>query len=258
MILPFAWGALVKHRHLFAEQWKLICLNAFLAMGVCGTGVYLGLKYTSATNGTLIYTASPVLIIIIEWLYRGRPISLREITGILVAVLGIFYIIFKGRLDALWSVEFNSGDLLFVIAAICWAIYSTLSKKRVFQPVSTVGMFAVVAGVGAAIQVPFMTWEIVTLGNFPVQADQWISLFGLALISSILAFTTYQYGIKILGPATSGVFMYLMTPIGVVLAVVFLGEDFLPFHAIGLILVMTGVVLATFPVHLFARHSKQA
>lgn len=76
---------------------------------------------------------------------------------------------------------------------------------------------------------------------------------GLAFVSSVLAFITYQYGIKILGPATAGIFMYLMPPVGVLLAVTFLGEVFQPFHMVGLILVMTGVILATFPVQLLSK-----
>ena len=258
LILPFAWNALVTHQRLLLDQWRLILLNAFLAMGLCGTGVYLALKYTSATNGTLIYTTSPVLIILMERLFRGRAICLREIIGILFAVSGILFIVFKGSWDAMLAVEFNRGDLLFVMAATSWAVYSVLSKKKVFQPVSTVGMFAIVALVGALIQVPFVMWEFSTLGNFPQQGDQWLSLFGLAFLSSVLAFTTYQYGIKILGPAPAGLFMYMLPPIGVLQAVVFLGERFLPFHMAGLLLVMTGVILATFPVRLLARGAKQS
>ena len=258
IILPMAWRAMVIHRETLAAQWKLISLNAFLAMGLCGTGVYWALKNTSATNGTLIYTASPVIIILMEWLFRGRSISLREIVGIAIAICGIMFIIFKGSIDAMLAVEFNNGDMLFVVAAMSWAIYSVLSKSEVLRPVPTVGMFAIVALIGALLQVPFMLWEMTTSGSFPTSEGQWASLLGLAFVSSVLAFLSYQYGIRILGPATAGIFMYLLPPVGVLLAVLFLGERFEPFHMVGLVLVMTGVILATFPRAAFKRLAQKA
>ena len=253
LILPFAWRSIRRHRSLLLKQWRLILLCAFLAMGLCGTGVYWALKNTTATNGTLIYTASPVLIIVMEGLFRGRLATLREIAGIALGISGILFIVFRGSIEVMLSVQFNSGDILFVIAATAWAIYSVLLKKRVFQPVPTVAMFATVAFFGALIQVPFMLWELSGDGAFPNQMEQWLSLFGLALISSVLAFTSYQFGIKVLGPATAGIFMYFLPPIGVLLAVIFLGERFLPFHMVGLVLVTSGVVLATFPRNLLAK-----
>lgn len=248
LILPLAYGAMRNHVTLFMEQWKLILVNAFLAMGVCGAGVYWALKYTSATNGTLIYTSSPVLILIMEWLFRGRSISSREIIGIILAVFGVLFIVFKGSWQEFMAVQFNTGDILFVMAATGWAIYSVLSKKRVFQPVPTIGMFAIVALIGALIQVPFAIYETVVIAPLPASQNQWIILFALAFVSSVLAFITYQYGIKILGPAPAGIFMYLLPPVGVVQAVVFLGEQFLPFHMVGLVLVMAGVITATLPM----------
>ncbi|SNY93317.1 EamA domain-containing membrane protein RarD [Cohaesibacter sp. ES.047] len=246
IILPFAWRAMIKSRETLIRQWRLVLLNSFLLMVPCGAGVYWSLKYTSATNGTLIYTATPVLIIVMEWLFRGRAISTREIIGILFAMCGILCIIFKGSLAVMMDVQFNAGDLLFVVAASGFAIYSVVSKSKALQPVPMVGMFAVVAVVGALMQIPVMAFELVEYG-FPQALDQWLSIGGLALVASVLAFITYQYGILVLGPSTAGMVMYLLPPVGVLLAVVFLGEDFKTFHLFGLVLVMSGIILATFP-----------
>lgn len=247
IVLPFAFADLSRHKILLLKEWKLLLLNAFLAMGVCGTGVYWALKYTSATNGTLIYATAPVFILLMEWFFRGRTISRREVLGVILAFTGIAFIVFRGSWDVVMSVEFNSGDILFVLAAIGWSIYSVLSKNADFQSVSTIGMFAIIALIGALIQVPFALWEVATVGGLPSTQTQWISLLGLAFVSSVLAFIAYQYGIRVLGPAPAGIFMYLLPPVGVLLAVLFLGERFLPFHQIGLLFVMSGVIIATMP-----------
>ncbi|MCV6547167.1 MAG: DMT family transporter [Cohaesibacter sp.] len=253
LIVPFAWAGIWKQRAVLRDQWRLIAFNGFLSVGICGAGVYFALKYTSATNGTLIYTSSPVMILLMERLFRGRPIAWREVIGILLAIAGILYIIAKGHLTHFLKLNFNAGDLLFVMAALGWAIYSVLSKKRVLQPVSTISMFSVVAFTGALIMVPFALYEASYADFWPTRAEQWYSLLGLGFVSSVLAFICYQYGIKILGPSTAGIFMYLLPPVGVLLAVGFLEEEFLAFHMVGLVLVMSGVVLATLPYERFIR-----
>ena len=93
---------------------------------------------------------------------------------------------------------------------------------------------------------------------FPSNFHSGSGLLGLAFISSVLAFTAYQYAIRVLGPAPSGFAMYLMPPVGVVLAVIFLGEQFQSFHMTGLVLVMAGVILATLPVSMLVRRLKRA
>ena len=82
--------------------------------------VYFALHYTSATNGTLIYTTPPILIMLIEAIWRGRHISGREIVGICLAVAGVFVIVFRGEAENLASFDFNDGDLIFIAAAVSW------------------------------------------------------------------------------------------------------------------------------------------
>ena len=109
-----------------ARHWLLL---GFLGMWICGGIVYLGLEYTTATNGTLIYTTSPLIILIIERLFFARPITGREILGIIIGFMGVAVIVLRGDPAALLSLRFDTGDLLFVAAAISWAAYSVLLRK---------------------------------------------------------------------------------------------------------------------------------
>ena len=253
IMLPFAWSSLYANRHKLLAEWKLIFMTAFMGMGFSGSGVYMALKHTSATNGTLIYSSCPVIIILLEWIFRGRKISLREAIGILLGFAGVLLIVCKGHLETLLSIRFSSGDLLFVAAATSWAIYTVLSRRTIFQSLSTIGMFTIVGLVGAAIQIPFMIWENIAYNTVPTHLDQWLSVAGLVFSASIGALLAYQYMIRVLGPATAGLVMYLMPPFGIFMAVMFLGEEFRLFHLAGFVLVMGGVVLATFPLSLIKK-----
>ncbi|MEZ5841573.1 MAG: DMT family transporter [Hyphomicrobiales bacterium] len=256
ILLPFAFAGLRKHAATLRGEWRMIALLAFLGMWICGALVYLALTTTTATNATLIYTSSPVFIVLIERFFRGRDISPLQAIGITIAVIGVVTIVLKGDLAAIIHLQLNQGDLLIGFAAISWAIYSVLLKRPSFQSLPTVVLFATIAGAGAACLFPFMIAESVMTGNFPTAPASWASIGGLALVSSVLAFLAFQYGIKVVGPSATGVFMYFLPVYGVLLAVMFLGETFRSYHAAGLVLVTLGVVLATAPLgRLFRRRA---
>ncbi|MGI9364568.1 MAG: DMT family transporter, partial [Rhizobiaceae bacterium] len=148
ILAPFVWATLARNQNLIVSQLRNLGVLGFLGMWVCGAMVYLALRYTTATNGTLIYTSSPVLIILIEWLFRGRNIGWREAVGVSIALLGVIIIILKASLAALLSLKFNTGDLLFVASAICWAVYSVRLKSKELEPLQTLPLFALIAASG--------------------------------------------------------------------------------------------------------------
>ena len=65
-------------------QWKLIVLLGFLGMWICGGIVYVALQYTTATHGTLIYTASPVIVVLLGALLARRALPLAQAIGVVL------------------------------------------------------------------------------------------------------------------------------------------------------------------------------
>ncbi|AXS40489.1 DMT family transporter [Breoghania sp. L-A4] len=250
ILLPFAWGGLRRHAELLRGEWRLLTLLGFLGMWICGAVVYLALQFTTATNGTLIYTASPVLILLLERIFRGRVIGVREAIGIVLALGGVVTIVVKGSVDVLLGMRFNAGDLLFAGCALSWAVYCVLLKDRRVAPLPSTVLFAATTITGALTLAPFMAFEVLHTGRFPLDAEAWLSIGGIVISASLLAFSCFQYGIKVLGPSVTGLFMYLLPPYGVLMAIVFLGEEFHAFHAAGSALVMSGLILATAPSRL--------
>ena len=247
ILAPFALPAVRQHAATLIAQWKLIALLGFLGMWICGGIVYVALQYTTATHGTLIYTASPVIVVLLAALLARRPLPLGQTIGVLLGIAGVFTIVLEGEPLAILSYHFNVGDLWFVLAAIAWAVYSLLLKNSTPQTVPTMALFFVIALAGAILLVPCMIAEWWLVGKFPSTLRAWASIAGIVIFSSVLSFSTYQYGIKKVGPALTSIFLYLLPVYGIVLAVIFLGETFRPYHAIGLVLVLGGIILATAP-----------
>lgn len=256
ILLPFYGHSIAGHRTVFLKHWKLLTFLGFLGMWICGAIVYLALRHTTATNGTLIYTTSPIMILLLEWYFRGRKISVREVFGVGFAVVGVFVIVSQGSLEVLSRFRFNIGDLLFLISAFSFAVYSVLLKRSEFDEIPTVTLFSVVCLAGALTLAPFSIAEILVTEQFPDNRMQWINIAGIVIVSSVFAFLSYQYGVKIVGPAITGLFMYLMPAFGVGMAVVFLGERLEPFHIVGSVLIILGLVLATLPANLIKTRAR--
>ncbi|MEM8878848.1 MAG: DMT family transporter [Pseudomonadota bacterium] len=246
ILLPFTAFALRRHwPDIIALGWRLWFAGC-LGMVICGVGIYVALDHTTATNGTLIYTTSPVIIVALEALFRGVQPTKRQLFGMLLAFTGVAIIVLRGDVNRLIEFRFNIGDLGIALGAIAWAIYSVLLRRDEFARLPTLVSFAAIAGAGAILLAPMMVAEAVTAQRIPDTTEAWGSIIGVALISSVLAFSCFQYGIKILGPSVASAFMYLLPVYGVGLAVVFLNEQIETYHWAGFACVAAGLVLSTF------------
>jgi len=226
ILFPFAAKSLWQHKRRVASLFSMFGVMGFLAMWVCGAIVYFALTKTSGTNAILIYLSSPVLIVLFEALYRGRRISLREGVGILIASFGVLVILMRGDVENAYALNFNVGDIAMV-------------------------------GMGALTLAPFAAFELAYIARLPNEVSIWAGIAGIVFSSSIAAFLAYQHSVRVAGPAIAGIFMYLLPVYGVGLAVLLLGESFEQFHMIGILTILGGVILATFPTDLIKRKALQ-
>jgi drug/metabolite transporter (DMT)-like permease len=245
VVLPFASADIRAHARAFLAHWRLLLLLGFLGMGICGGGVYLSLRYTTATNATLIYAGFPAIVVLLDAALRREMLTLGRGLGVVTALAGVVVIVLEGDVTRLAAFQFNPGDIGFVVAAVAWAVYSLLLRRKALQGLPTIATFFAIALAGTLTLVPFMLWEVAG-GAFPRDLPAWTSIAAIVVFSSVLPFSAFQYGVKVVGPAVASVFMYLLPPYGVALAWLFLGEAFRPYHAVGLALVVSGIVLATF------------
>jgi drug/metabolite transporter (DMT)-like permease len=243
ILLPFAAAGLRESWNVIRAQSRPIALLGFLGMFICGGVVYLALHYTTATNATLIYTSANVMILILEWLFRGRKAGTRELFGTALALGGVAVVTLGGEEARGFSL--NPGDLLIGLAAFSWAIYSVLLKRPRLTQIPGLPLFAAIAAAGTILLLPMMLWELATGPALPQGGSGWLAVVAVALIPSVGAYSGYQYGVRRFGPTTMAMSSYLWPPYGLLLAVVFLGEAIQPHHVLGICLILPGVILAT-------------
>jgi len=204
---------------------------------------FLAGETTTVTNMGIIYTSSPIFIILISAIFFNEKINLIKIIGLVSCLIGVFAIIIKGDINLLLSLNFTIGDLWMLAAAIGWALYSIYlfywkSQLPIFQ------RFTLVAFFGAMSLLPFYIIEevVVQRTEFNSQFFSWV-LFA-AISPGIIAFTLYTKAQKSLGASLTGFTLYIFTIYAAIYGFIFFDEKLESFHYLGTVLVFFGVYLA--------------
>lgn len=237
---PRLWRA----RHHIIAEWKDLLVLGGLGMGVCGAFVYIGADNTSATNIGLIYSASPLMIIILSRLFYGERLSLRQNMGVLLGLLGVVTIIARGRYQNLLALEFSVGDMWIVAATTGWAIYSILMRHRP-SAMDMGTRFGAVILFGMLSLLPFTIWEGMAVEAPVLTLKTAGAVLFLALVAGLAAYGSYAKLQRLVGASTAGLVLYMVPLYNTALAWLLLGETFQTYHMIGAVLVLPGLWLAT-------------
>ena len=243
LILPFTYSLLIKNSKVIKKELKKLFFLGAMGCGVCGAFPFLAGETTTVTNMGIIYTSSPIFIIIISGIFFNEKINLIKIIGLVSCLIGVFAIIIKGDLNLLLNLNFTIGDLWMLAAAIGWALYSIYlfywkSELPIFQ------RFTLVAFFGAISLLPFYIIEevVVQRTSFNLQFFLWVVF--AAISPGIIAFTLYTQAQKSLGASLTGFTLYVFTIYAAIYGFLFFDEKLETFHYIGTVLVFIGVYLA--------------
>ncbi|MBE3588655.1 MAG: DMT family transporter [Thermoanaerobacteraceae bacterium] len=232
-----------KLRH-WRSRWRPLTVMAITGVLGFNALVYLGVHYTSAINAALINSFAPVMIALLSFLFFGEGLHKRQVLGMVMAFAGVIWILSRGDLSVILSLQFNYGDLIILVAILLWSIYS-LAVRRVVRYMSNLAATTISSVLGLVALVPVSLWEIKSQN--PVYFG-WEALAGvvyLGVFCSVLAFLWWNYGVARLGPARAAVFMYLTPLFTVLLSYIMLGEVIEAGQVTGGILVMLGVYLTS-------------
>lgn len=246
LLAPVVGPRLWRARALLIREWRPIVVLGLLGGGLHNVLQYWGLDYTLATNGAILNATTPVLIIVIGTLVFREPFPRQAAAGALIAFAGTLALITRLDFGLLASVGPNRGDLLILISMVMLAAYTVGLRRRPagLDALSFLACFAVVAlmpvGIGYAL-------EIAAGQRIVLNATSIGGVLYIAVFPALLAYLFWDIGVRAVGAARAGIFMYLMPVFGSLLGMAFLGERFELYHAVGMGLIFAGVALATRP-----------
>jgi drug/metabolite transporter (DMT)-like permease len=243
ILLPFTYLLLIKNLKLIKKEFKKLFFLGAMGCGVCGAFPFLAGETTTVTNMGIIYTSSPIFIILISAIFFNEKVNFIKIIGLVSCLIGVFAIIIKGDLNLLLNLSFTIGDLWMLAAAIGWALYSIYlfywkSELPIFQ------RFTLVAFFGAVSLFPFYIIEEIAVQRTLFNSQFFLWVVFAAISPGIIAFTLYTQAQKSLGASLTGFTLYIFTIYAAIYGFIFFNEKLEFFHYIGTILVFFGVYLA--------------
>ena len=243
ILLPFTFSLLIKNLKLIKKEFKKLFFLGAMGCGVCGAFPFLAGETTTVTNMGIIYTSSPIFIILISAIFFNEKVNFIKIIGLVSCLIGVFAIIIKGDLNLLLNLSFTIGDLWMLAAAIGWALYSIYlfywkSELPIFQ------RFTLVAFFGAVSLFPFYIIEEIAVQRTFFNSQFFLWVVFAAISPGIIAFTLYTQVQKSLGASLTGFTLYIFTIYAAIYGFIFFDEKLEPFHYVGTVLVFFGVYLA--------------
>ncbi|MBV1789073.1 DMT family transporter [Marinobacterium sp. D7] len=244
LILPWALPRLWRQRSVLLRHLPILLVLSILGVANFNTFLYIGLQDTTASNGALMQSAIPVVILLLSAVLLREPTTGRQWLGVLISILGVAVLITRADPEMLLNLSFNPGDIWIGAAVLTWSLYSLALRWR---PAELDGftLFACNVLIGVLALLPFALNE-----QHSATALQWSpsvlsAVAYMAIFPSILAYLFWNRGVAELGAARAGLFIHLMPLFGVLLSVLFLGETLHLYHALGMLLIFTGIYLAT-------------
>ncbi len=221
-------------------------LAYFMLLGFLGITFHqwlqsTGLLTAQATTTAWIVATTPVFMALLGLLVLREKLGWFQISGILLATLGVLLVVTKGELATLAAGRFGTrGDFLVLVSALNWAVFSTLSRRGLQGHPATRMMFYVMgfgwlftsalffsgAGIG---DIQRLTW------------DGWLGVVFLGVACSGLAYIFWYDALQILPVAQTGAFLYIEPFVTVIVAAIVLGEAILLASLLGGAAILTGV-----------------
>lgn len=243
LLWPFGWPHLRREWRTVRRYGGVILVLSVLGVGSFNTLIYSGLQFTVALNALLLQSLLPLGVVLFSGLFFRDTVSPRQLGGTAVSLFGAALIIFRGDLGTLLGFSLNPGDALVVVAVVAYAAYTAFLRKRpALHPLSFLLATFIL---GTLMILPFYLAEMVAGRFVTVNLPTIASILYVAIFPSIVSYLFYNRGVELLGANRAGLFVHLMPLFGGILSVLVLGEKLGWFHALGALLILAGIAVAT-------------
>jgi len=243
-MLPFALPQVRRQWPLIRAHWRVLLLLGVLGVGAHNALAYLGLNYTTATNGVILNSFVPVMIIALSWLFLRQRLSNVQLAGVMVSLAGVLTILAQGSLTQLLAFRLNLGDIFVILSMLLWSLYTICLRWRP-PGLHTLAFLFVIACVGTTAILPFYVGEAMLGRQVEWTWEVVAALASVGLFSSFIAYIFWNRGVAQVGASVAGLFVHLMPVFGTILAWVFLGERLQIFHVAGIALILTGIYVTS-------------
>lgn len=203
-------------------------------------GENYGLLYSSPTTTSVVISTIPLFSPIAAFFFLKEKISLLNIAGIIISVLGVFMVILKpGQAFSASGI----GMALLGLAVFSAVIYSVILAKlsgryNVYTILFTQNILGIIFFIPVFLYFDlnkFLNTGLVLKGIYPIVL--------LAFFGSTLAYLFFIYGVKHLGVTKTNIFANIIPAFTAFFSFLIIGEKLEKINIFGIFIVVFGVMI---------------
>jgi drug/metabolite transporter (DMT)-like permease len=243
MLFPFVIKQFSRQKEIVLKHKQYFLWTSLFGVAIFNTFLYIAAHTTSAINMALIGTcSSPIFAVFLAAWFLKEKVSRLRIIGMLVMLAGIIYLVVRGSFEKLLNFHFTTGDIWVLCAAVFFAAYNVLVRKKPSEISPIVFLFTTFL-VGSILLLPFCLWEI--QHSLPIEwtSNLFLIVIYLGLGTSIIAFLLWNSAIGKLGAARTALFGNLIPLFSSLEAVWLLNEEITIVHMVSGLLIIIGLVI---------------
>lgn len=227
-------------------DWKAdgirLVMSAFCGAAANMLFFFKGISMTSAINGSIIMTTTPVLVLIWAALLTKEKITKLKVIGIFVGLVGAIIIFYKP--GAIIGSGNWIGDVFVFLNALIYACYLVIVKPLMikYRPL-TVATWIFTIGILMVLPVGFQeAMEI----NFSILSPKVLLSMGYSIVFvTVVVYFLNMWTLTKVESSVVGAFIYLQPVFATLTAILFFNESVNLKHLIAALFVFIGVYLVT-------------
>lgn len=229
------------------REWAYLALLGFLGISFHQWLQSTGLQTSQAATTAWIVSTSPAFIAVLGWLMLGEILLLHQTSGIILSMLGVLVVVGKGNWHIFSLENFGTmGDLLILISAVNWALFSILSRRGLKIHPSTRMTFWIMLLGWIFTSVAFLNSghysEIFQLGT-----RGWLAILFLGIFTTGFAYIAWFDALSQLPAAQTGAFLFVEPLVSMVTAALILDEKITLSSIFGGVIILLGIWLVNQP-----------
>jgi len=170
--------------------------------------MFEALRLTSALNAAAIYTLVPGIAALYAAILVRERLGVHRLVAVALGALGALWAVFRGDLDRMGALAFNTGDLIFIGGCLAMGLYMPLVRRlNRREPAAVMAFWVLATG----------TLWLLLLNNTAILRQDWSAvalevyagIAWLAVFTTILTFFIQQHATLYIGPTRVMSYSYL-------------------------------------------------